>query len=115
MGVHLINFSARFAGAVDRMEKRQTIRRKRKRSIQPGDVLNLYTGLRTKKSRFLKGVGCESVDLVTILEDNVHCTAMMPGGLDAFARADGFGDWAEMRDWFKKLYGLPFEGVLIKW
>lgn len=28
---------------------------------------------------------------------------------------DGFKNWEEMRDWFKKVHGLPFEGVLIHW
>ncbi len=32
-----------------------------------------------------------------------------------FARKDGFDSWDEMLDFFKKLYGLPFEGVLITW
>lgn len=36
-------------------------------------------------------------------------------GLDAFARADGFAGWAEMRDWFDRRYGLPFAGECIEW
>lgn len=35
--------------------------------------------------------------------------------LDTFARLDGFADWHEMRDWFSKTHGLPFNGVMIEW
>lgn len=34
---------------------------------------------------------------------------------DHFARADGFSDWNEMRDWFKAEHGLPFDGVVLYW
>jgi hypothetical protein len=30
-------------------------------------------------------------------------------------RRDGFTNWAEMRDWFDQLHGLPFSGLLIEW
>ncbi len=35
--------------------------------------------------------------------------------LDMLARRDGFNDWPDMRDWFRKEHGLPFKGVLIRW
>lgn len=35
--------------------------------------------------------------------------------LYAFAKADGFADWPEMRDWFEETHGLPFKGMVIKW
>ena len=34
---------------------------------------------------------------------------------DRFARADGFTDWNEMREWFKAEHGLPFDGVVLYW
>jgi hypothetical protein len=34
---------------------------------------------------------------------------------DAFARADGFADWPEMRAWFSAEHGLPFSGIVIFW
>ena len=34
---------------------------------------------------------------------------------DRFARADGFANWNEMREWFKAEHGLPFDGVVLYW
>lgn len=31
------------------------------------------------------------------------------------AKADGFQNWIEMREFFRVMHGLPFEGVLIHW
>lgn len=42
------------------------------------------------------------------------CGSVFPDR-EAFARADGFADWAEMRGWFEAAHGLPFAGVLIEW
>ena len=65
---------------------------------------------------------CLSVQPVTI--DVAHyvfrhtMVAGKYGGYDhlnRFAKQDGFDSWEEMRDWFKRRYGLPFEGVLITW
>lgn len=35
--------------------------------------------------------------------------------MDDFARADGFADFFEMRDWFQAQHGLPFYGIVIYW
>jgi hypothetical protein len=40
---------------------------------------------------------------------------MTPSEQVALARADGFEDAREMRDWFERQYGLLFKGEVIKW
>ena len=46
----------------------------------------------------------------------VLCQGANPvGQATAIAKADGFGSWEEMLDWFEKTHGLPFEGLLIRW
>lgn len=49
----LLGFKSIFADAVERGEKRQTIRAERKRPIKVREKLYLYTGLGTKKCRKL--------------------------------------------------------------
>ena len=34
---------------------------------------------------------------------------------DDIARADGFGNFFEMLEWFEREHGLPFEGIMIRW
>jgi hypothetical protein len=118
-----INFQQRFAEAVESGEKRQTIRRIRKRPIKVGDHLFFYTGQRTKQCRYLtwhlcRGVRIISIDLDAIwihAGDGKPKTAMIGKALDRFAKKDGFQDWPEMRDWFCRRHSLPFDGVLIEW
>ncbi len=117
-----LNFQARFADAVETHEKRQTIRLVWKRPIKPGVMLYLYTGMRTKHCRMLRTAACLSVRPVTIdVAHYVFAHTMVAGKyggydhLNRFAKQDGFDSWKEMRDWFDKRYGLPFEGVLITW
>ncbi len=113
-----LNFQERFADPVETNAKRQTIRRVWKRPIKPGDTLYLYRGMRTKRCRRLRVETCLDVQPIMLhVGHHVLMTGEYGGvdTLDRFARKDGFDSWPEMRDWFKKKYGLPFEGVLITW
>ena len=129
-----LNYQERFAGKVESGEKRQTIRPKRKREIKPGDTLHHYTGMRTRHCRKLLVSKCRAVREIRIgwFEINIYGeyqdlhfrneSMCMPGHtssdylpLEDFAKQDGFDSWGEMREWFQKRYGLPFDGVLIEW
>ncbi len=72
-------------------EKRQTIRKHRKRPIKIGDVLYLYWHMRRKDCELLKTVNCVE-------------TFTKPWGLLAYneelTKRDGFKDKWEMHDWF---------------
>jgi len=113
-----INFSERFAGAVETGQKRTTIRKVRKRRpIVAGDRLILYTGQRTKHARKLREECCINVRDVRITKYSLQLNDSMKtfAEAEAIARDDGFQSLAEFVLWFDDLYGLPFEGVHICW
>lgn len=115
-----LNFQSQFAEAVERGEKRQTIRAPRKdgRDPKPGETLHLYTGMRTKACRKLCERRCTSVTPVVIDYNSVQLnggTYLLTAARENFARADGFADWTAMRQWFERTHGLPFFGFAISW
>jgi hypothetical protein len=117
------SFRPRFVEAIAQGAKRQTIRADRKRHAQPGEELQLYTGMRTKQCRLIGRATCESVHHVSLLpfrfqQGRVRVDGYPERALDAFARRDGFADWDDLCDFWSEAHrgesGL-FEGVLIKW
>jgi hypothetical protein len=127
-----LNFQAQFADDVEDGRKRRSIRAPRKDGRNPkrGDKLQLYTGMRQKGCRKLLDTECVRVRPVVIdhmgitLDGRKLYTGDSPayqGGPDAeayendFARADGFGSFGEMVDWFEQTHDLPFAGLLIEW
>lgn len=110
--------------------KRQTIRALgKRRHARPGEVIQLYTAMRTKQCRKLGEARCVSVGGVLLkwsewpsfctfnIRDGrrVGPTVLIPD-MEEFARLDGFVDFAEMRKfWADEHGGETFEGVLIKW
>ena len=114
-----LNFKARFASDVETGRKRQTIRRKRKHPIVPGDMLYLYTGMRTKHCRKLGESECMDVEPIMI-----HGTRVFLGGrllnhdeLWRLATDDGFyGNPQQFLLFFWEEYGKGiFEGDVIRW
>ena len=117
-GAHMVayNFRSRFADAVQSGLKLQTIRAPRVRGhARPGDALQLYTGMRTRACRKLADALCLASTHCILTEGGVWLGDGSRAGLDDFAQADGFGNFEEMRTWFRKTHGLPFEGQLIRW
>ena len=121
-------FQSRFADLVRDGIKLSTIRLKRdkKNTPQVGELMSLrsWTGkpYRSKQEK-LATVIIEGVYEITIADTECHPIRVMhpqlgecgASDLDGFARADGFDDWTDMRDWFRIYYGLPFNGILICW
>ncbi len=122
-----LNFSEKFAPLVESGEKRQTIRKLRKdgRDPKPGDTLYLYTGMRTKKCRKIGEAECLLVEPVQINSRIAvinGCVLIYDPScsydsldMDSLAKADGFVNWKELADWFEKIHGLAFHGLLIRW
>lgn len=118
-----VNFRTQFALMVANGDKCQTIRRRSKKTPRPGQMLQLYTGQRTKLCRLLKEAPCLSVRTVVMddLNNINELVLTLDGERSLFTESrqiallDGFDSLASMRDFFKDLYGLPFEGVLIRW
>jgi len=110
------NFSPEFADAVVSGEKVQTVRKTKR--AKPGDLLQLYTGQRTKNCRLLREAKCAYVDYVHIAPDGltVGDTEKHPGNADAFAKRDGFKNFDAMLAWFAAKYGSPhFVGYVHRW
>lgn len=119
-------FQSRFAAAVERREKRQTIRPLGKPHYRPphaGDELSLRTwsgkAYRSPQRKLREPVTCTAVRPVFIglYRDrlNIRINDQVVPDADAFARADGFTCVLEMREWFEATHGLPFVGRLIEW
>lgn len=112
-----LSFKARFAGPVERREKRQSIREHGDR-FKVGLPIQLYTGMRTKACRKLVADDpvCRSVEPVTITREYtaIGDWRLASGDLIDFVRADGFKSIAEFHLFF--LDGRErFDGFLIKW
>ena len=115
-----LNYQPRFGDLVERRVKPHTIRPLGKRPYKVGDPLHHFVGMRTAQCRRIGLDMCTLVRPIKITDCTVMITIPPPGlfivpPIDRFARADGFRDWEEMRDWFAERYGLPFVGQLIQW
>lgn len=112
--------------------KAQTIRAiGKRRHARPDEVVQLYHGMRTKGCFLIGTALCSSVDPIDLYlqSDTVRVGAVgrenyraytEPAALDAFARSDGFGDWGEMKEFWREEHGDlkrlgPWTGLLIKW
>lgn len=110
------NFQKRFAPDVASGRKRQTIRAKRTlKHAQPGEHVQLYTGMRRAGCRLLAVGVCEFSTPVRIESMGAWLDGARVYSLDSFAQADGFETFTEMKAWFAENHGLPFDGILIKW
>ena len=114
-----------------RRAKRHTIRaRGKRRHARPGDLLQLYRGMRTKQCELIGLARCEYADEVTLhfiapgggrVEIGPLVRYVTPKELDAFARSDGFADWQCLRDFWRDNHpdefraGKFLQGVIIGW
>ena len=114
-------FKPQFAPLVESGEKRQTVRPIPKRIPIEGQPISLraWTGLPYRsKQRVLREATIKEVRTVLIETDCVTLYDREAGYAPergAFAVADGFSCWEEMRQWFEREHSLPFLGVLIRW
>lgn len=120
------NFRTQFAGPVERGEKLQTIRQRRKdgRVPKPGDRVTLFTGMRTAYCRKLgesSVVDCfpvymdlEDLGQRAIISNGVR---MHMGEANSFAKLDGFSSAIEMLRWFRETYrpADSFDGFCVRW
>lgn len=100
------NFQPRFGPAILDGRKLHTFRLTAR--CKPGDKMQLFTGQRTKECVLLREVVCAYVDHFTVIDD---------ASMNAFARADGFDDWQDMRLFFLDQYDkeFPLFGFLHGW
>lgn len=112
------NFKPRFASMVESGAKRCTMRPQRKRPTRPGDILIMYTGMRTKNARNLGDHWCKSVTPITVADAGILVAGELvdPATADAVAVADGFADAYDLTEFMTALYGqTPIDLVKIEW
>ncbi|MCI4661449.1 MAG: hypothetical protein MRY63_06450 [Neomegalonema sp.] len=117
------NFKDQFVQPISLGIKRQTIRRaSRRRHAAVGELVQLYTGMRTKGCRKIVAQDpvCVLSCSVAVSELGVELGAgdLLASGTDelqGFARLTGFSGWDEMLGFYGGLYGGGFEGVLTRW
>jgi hypothetical protein len=128
--VGLYNFQARFVPFILAESKTHTIRAMRVYPDKPGNILHLYTGLRTKKAKLLMRVPCvkvETIDIQFRVDSGYHEHVEWPSikvddeelsadEREQLARRDGFQNFAEMMEfWRAPKNRLPFRGHIIHW
>jgi len=120
--MRVILFSSQFAPMVESGAKTQTIRKSAR--CRPGDTLSLrrwLSGPYRSKQELLRNATCHSISAVCI-GLNLDQRGISRGGIELtteererFAQADGFSSLSQMLEWFGKVHGLPFTGVVITW
>lgn len=122
----LYNFKAQFVPFILSGSKTHTIRARRAHPDKPGNMVHLYTGLRTRKTRLLLRSKCVKVEDVMIRKTrtfsldpkDIYEIAIDGVGLEdsekeQLARCDGFMDFSAMMAFWTGR--LPFVGHIIHW
>lgn len=113
------NFQPDFADPIETSRKIQTVRCKKR--AEAGDVLQLFTGQRTKSCRRLlplKTVICSVSDYCHLEQDGIVFgdKTLHPANVDEFAQMDGFRCFEDMLAWFQSRYGRRnFVGWVHRW
>jgi len=119
--ISILSFQRQFSGLILDGSKPHTVRANAAR-IHPGDILHLYTGLRTKAARRFFVTYCVSVEPIRIGRNSLSIrrddrwTRHDAAARQTFAFNDGFREpdaWRAFVLFFEK--SLPFEGALITW
>lgn len=129
------SFKGRFEDRIRAKSKIQTIRAVgRKRHARPGERMTMTSGDRYHPRQIGSGT-CTAVLPVTlnfesktkggrrlaahvvIDQPEGNATVIRTGDLDAFARCDGFDDWADLCAFWRTTHGEleSFSGLLILW
>ncbi len=122
------SFQARFVAPILAGQKCQTIRAVgRRRHVRAGEMIQLYTGMRTRQCHLIGVAECKSVEPITLLPHRSRGYVLMGNDvvrtrltgtriLDWWARQDGFEDWSDLcRFWVTTHGGKRFSGLLIEW
>lgn len=121
------NFRRRFVDPILHGSKVHTIRCG-KRNFKVGQTFFMQTGARFSPERFADRVITRvrpiTISDVTVLVWKEDLSGFVVPPLDKFARADGFKDWADLRQFFLAMHGYQtgfdfkvflIQGRLIQW
>ena len=125
MGIY--SFQDRFVPFILDGRKTHTIRAVRKYPDEPGDLLHLYNGLRTKKARLLMRAQCVKVENILLdfwlagwpthprYRILIGDELLTVDEMEQLARRDGFESLATMIQFWREPMRLPFRGHIIHW
>ena len=119
-------FKPRFATLVQAGKKFQTVRPVPKRAQdmpRPGDLFDARVWLGRPRCSKTSKLLAEPAPICFVRSITIHATGQLEIDgrylstveMEAFARADGFADLAEMLAWFRDMHDLPFTGIVIDW
>lgn len=122
------NFKPSFAPRIIDRTKQQTVRHAgKKRHARPGELVQLYTGLRTRAAqKIIDDPMCVAVDHIIIPVDasfhhrvgtiEINGAPLELEAAAAFAIADGFPDLMHFGRFWLLTHGEGrFEGVVVRW
>lgn len=118
------SFQRRFAPGIVNGSKTQTIRADRRRHARPGEMLQLFQGMRTAGCvKLIPDPLCTAVEPLLIRFDtegkisSIEIDGVPVEDPDGFALADGFESLSDMAGFWVMHHGLlrEFRGVLILW
>lgn len=117
------NFQKQFVPLIESGAKLSTIRRRRKNGYLPrqGDVLRLYSGMRTKQCRLIREAAVTAVTPI-VINARLGCadvilngTRLSDGAVDLMAKGDGFKGVRDFAEFFEEKYGPELQAYLITW
>lgn len=113
------NFQRQFVPMILDLSKPHTIRRRRaKRPTVPGDMLSLYTGMRTKQCILIAVAKCVRVDAINIYPGRkvMHNDIWLSGeDIELLAKRDGFENKDKFFEFFENHYALPTSDFEMIW
>lgn len=111
-----ISFQHQFAAMIPK-RKWHTVRVKRKNPIKAGDMLSLYTGMRTKQCELIVKLPCVDVKPIEIYPDEMRIVlngvVLTVDGVNSFANRDGFDDVYDFFDFFRRYPAEVRENELV--
>ena len=98
------NFQARFIQKILSGTKPHTIRKRRKHPTKVGDILWLYTGMRTKNCKLLAGARCVRIEPIVIWPFEERIAGNLDFSVNQLAAGDGFSSLHDFFDFFRRTY-----------
>ena len=100
------NFQSQFVPMILDGSKIHTIRKRRRHPTKEGDLLWLYTGMRTKKCRLIIDTNCKKIAPIVIYPDlgqvRLEGRLLPLNEMMHFAVRDGFANYMEFFAFFRR-------------
>jgi hypothetical protein len=102
-----LSFQVQFREMIEEGSKCHTVRRRRKKNaIAPGQLLRLYTGMRTKQCKLIKDAVCASVVPIAIFPEigqiRLDGRLLPLNEMMHFAVRDGFANYMDFFKFFER-------------